>query len=135
MSYLRIHEDLAMRKAAVAVLSIACLAGCNGGRGTSGSRATGTSSAPATAGSGTTTSAPTRATGTNPSPGKLVVVSPLTLDKKTVGSGDTLSATVTYANAGGTAITVAQARIVGVPPVSVPLAPFVSLGTTTVAPG
>src|SRR5204862_7167635 len=48
--------------------------------------------------------------------GPLSIVSPLTLDKTTVNPGQTLNATVTYKNTGGSAVTVNSIVIAGRPP-------------------
>src|SRR5205823_14366785 len=51
-----------------------------------------------------------------PAAGGLVISSPLTLDKTTVGPGGTLNGTVTYQNTGSSAISVLGIIIAGRPP-------------------
>src|SRR5204863_10179645 len=72
--------------------------------------------------------------------GPLSIVSPLTLDKTTVNPGQTLNATVTYKNTGGSAVTVNAIVIAGRPPGATKAGgPYADLspqlGVTTIQPG
>src|SRR5207237_9706711 len=74
------------------------------------------------------------------SPGVLAILSPLTLDKTTVMIGQTLNATVTYQNTGGSPIALNQAVITSRPPGATNSSgPFDDLsprtGVVTVQPG